>query len=96
MIDKLKNDNEYGINIWRYQHFYSNSTFRQKRATLIACLRKVHTYASDRAIFISSALAKIAEFRRLRYPIKLLFDICSFLGATSGEGMWIELRGELR
>ena len=47
---KLKNDNEGGqVNVWRYQHFYSNTSFLQKRATLTACLRKVQDMGSDPA-----------------------------------------------
>ena len=68
---KLKNDNEDGSNrIWRYQHWYANTPFLQKRATLTACLRKVQHQASNPAIMGSSALDKIAEFRRLRYALK--------------------------
>ena len=46
--------------------------FTQRRATLTACLRKVHKMASDVDILRVSAMAKIAEFRRLRYPVGLL------------------------
>ena len=44
------NNNEGGganSSVWRYQHFYSDSAFLQKRATLTACLRKVQKMASD-------------------------------------------------
>ena len=43
-----------------------------------------------------SALAKIAEFRRLRYPINVLRKTCAYLGATTGEGAWITIRDALR
>ena len=42
------------------------------------------------------ALAKIAEFRRLRYPINVLRKTCSYLGATTGVGAWITVRDALR
>ena len=47
---RLKNDNEgQDQKVWRYQHFDSNTPFLQKRATLTACLRKVHHQSSDKA-----------------------------------------------
>ena len=66
---RLKNDNEDGRDeLWRYQHWYSNSSYVQKQATLTACLRKVQQMASDPAQLKKGALDKITEFRRLRYP----------------------------
>ena len=94
---KLKNDNEGGKdNVWRYQHFYSNTAFLQKRATLTACLRKAQSMASDPQRVREGALEKITEFRRLRYPLSVLQKACNYLGATSGEGMWITVRNALR
>ena len=80
----------------RYQHWDSNTPFLQKRATLTACLRKVQQQASDPAAMIPSALDKIAEFRRLRYPESVLQKACTFLGASTGEGTWITVRNALR
>ena len=94
---KLKNDNEDGkVKVWRYHHFHSNAPFLQKRATLTACLKKVHAMASDAGMLKASALDKVAEFRRLRYPLGLLRKACSYLGATTGEGTWITVRQTLR
>ena len=94
---QLKNDNADGErNVWRYQHFDSNAPYLQKRATITACLRKVQKMSSDPLSMERGALAKIAEFRRLRYPITALRRICSYLGATSGEGTWIRIREALR
>ena len=94
---KLKNDNEGGKdNVWRYQHFYSNTAFLQKRATLTACLRKAQSMASDPQRVREGALEKITEFRRLRYPLSVLQKACNYLGAMSGEGMWITVRNALR
>ena len=42
------------------------------------------------------ALEKIAEFRRLRYPINVLKKTCAYLGATTGIGTWIDVRDALR
>ena len=92
-----KNDNEDGTTrVWRYQHFDSNSSYQQKRATLVACLRKVQRLSSDTHSMAEGALAKIAEFRRLRYPINVLRKTCSYLGATTGVGAWITVRDALR
>ena len=94
---KLKNDNEGGQkNVWRYQHWYSRTPFMQKRATLTACLRKAQSMASDPRQLYVGAVDKIAEFRRLRYPISVLQKACAYLGASSGEGMWITVRNALR
>ena len=94
---KLKNDNEgEERKVWRYQHFHSYSPFVQKRATLTACLRKVHRMASDSDMLYQSALDKVAEFRRLRYPLSVLRGACSYLGATTGQGRWIAVRDTLR
>ena len=94
---KLKNDNEGGeIKVWRYMHFHSNAPFVQKRATLTACLRKVHRMASDTDILRVSALDKVAEFRRLRYPLGLLRKACAYLAATSGARQWLDVRDTLR
>ena len=94
---RLKNDNSNGRQqIWRYQHWYSNAPFLQKRATLTACLRKVQQMASDPATLRQGALEKIAEFRRLSYPLSILRKACNFLGASTGEGTWITVRDTLR
>ena len=96
-VYRLKNENEAGENkVWRYQHFHSYSPFLQKRATLTACLKKVQKMASDPVTLWRSAVAKVAEFRRLRYPLGVLRAACSYLGATTGEGTWITVRDTLR
>ena len=83
---RLKNDNENGKHkVWRYQHWHSNVPFMQKRATLTACLRKVQQQASDPAAMGTSALDKIAEFRRLRYPESVLWKACNYLGANASN-----------
>ena len=93
---KLKNDNEKMMKIWRYQHYQSYAPFLQKRATLTACLRKVHKHASDTENLRASALAKISEFRELGYPLDVLKKACTFLAATSGERTWLTVRYALR
>jgi len=63
---------------WRYQHWDSNSSAQQKRATVQACLRKVQAMASDPKLLSDAALDKIAEFRRLCYPLSDLRKTCNF------------------
>ena len=93
----IKNDNaENPGAVWRYHHFHDNTAYEQKRATLVACLRKVQHLSSDPHLMGDAALAKIAEFRRLRYPVNILRKICSFLGASTGEATWIAVRDALR
>ena len=94
---KLKNDNANGESkVWRYQHWYSASPFLQKRATLTACLRKVQQMASSPEQIRQGGLEKIAEFRRLRYPLSVLQKACNVLGASTAERTWITVRDALR
>ena len=43
----------------------------QKRATLTACLKKVHAMASDAGMLKASALDKVAEFGSWRMEIQI-------------------------
>ena len=89
----LKNENAGGERkVWRYQHFDSHAPFVQKRALLMACLRKVQHMACDERALMRSALDKIREFQRLRYPNSILAKACNYLGATTGVGTWIAVR----
>ena len=45
---RLKNQNEFGNNIWRYHDYRSRLDYTTKRAILISTLRKVDKMASDR------------------------------------------------
>ena len=64
----------------------------QKRALLQACLQKVAKMASDKDALYHSALQKISEFTDLQYPRSVLRGVCTYLGATTGEGTWINVR----
>ena len=88
----LKNDNTRTTKIWRYQHFASASAFTQKRATLVACMRKVQSMASDKRALVESATIKLQEFAKLRYPTSVLRGACTFLAATTGTYEWIQVR----
>ena len=93
----LKNDNATGKppKIWRYAHFDSHADFTQKRAVLMACLRKVQTMASDADALLASATQKVAEFTRLSYPRKLLWTACTTMGVTTRHPAWFRAREQI-
>ena len=93
----LKNDNVIGAEptVWRYQHWKSHAPFAQKRALVTSMLRKVQKMASDVEALRSSAAQKLAEFRRLGYPLAVLRGACTYVATTSGEGAWIGVRSAL-
>jgi hypothetical protein len=89
----LKNQNEGGQkSVWRYQHWHSYASYEQKRATLMACLRKVQRMASDSEAMEASAWDKLREFADLGYPRRVLRMACNYLGATTRERAWFEVR----
>ena len=51
--------------------------------------------ASDPEALRSSALQKLEEFRRLRYPIAVLRGVCSYLAAITKTYTWIQVRSEV-
>ena len=53
-------------------------------------------FSSDTANLYVSALDKVAEFRRLRYPLGLLRKACAYIAATSGVRQWLNVRQALR
>ena len=86
---KLKNVNAHGERkIWRYHHFSSYTPYSQKRATLVATLKKVDTMASDSHMRVESAYAKLAEFSRLGYPTSMLQFACQRVGRETGHSTW--------
>ena len=91
----LKNDNEASRNVWRYQHYRSHAPFAQKRALVIASLRKVHRMASDQRCRYRSAIAKLREFVALSYPLTLLRSTCNRLAYTTGDTVWIAVRNSI-
>ena len=92
----LKNENEKENKIWRYNHFHSNGSFVQKRATLTACLKKTEAMASNKYVFLDSAVNKIREFQNLAYPNTILKGACTFLAATTGNGAWMDVKRHIR
>ena len=88
---RLKNDNEGAVQkkIWRYQHWFSATSFTLKRSILLAALKKVHFMASDHEQLAISARAKIQEFMDAGYPFGVLKFMCSSMAITTGERMWL-------
>ena len=80
--------------VWRYQHINSYAPYQQKRATLIATLKKVDAMASDATTCYHSAHAKIAEFARLGYPVPMLKYACQRVGRETGHGVWFTVAQE--
>ena len=81
--------------VWRYKDFRSHAPYAQKRALITMMMRKVAKMASDKQTLAESAMQKLEEFRRLRYPIGLLRGVCNFMGATTGDGTWIGIRNAI-
>ena len=90
----LKNVNKAGEQpkIWRYAHFASYAPFEQKRAVLMASLRKVHKMASDKQARITSARQKLMEFERLEYPRRMIWTACTTMGVTTRDTAWFRVR----
>ena len=90
----LKNDNELGkpTKVWRYQHWASCCSFEQRRATLSACLKKVHGMSSDSEVLVQSAIQKLDEFRRLAYPRSVLRGACTYMAGCTACYAWIRVR----
>ena len=88
---RLKNDNEFGTNIWRYHHFDSQMGYTIKRATVMATLRKVDLHASSPSQLFISAKSKISEFLRKGYPAGILRYMCSILAKETKNRCGTEL-----
>ena len=93
----VKNVNVQGqpATVWRYAHYGSFGRFATQKAVLLACLKKVHAMASNDKVLISSAVQKIAEFKRLQYPYKLMWSMCTTMGVHTRTAAWIEGRNTL-
>ena len=69
--------------------------YLMKRTVLTGCLQKVHRMASDDANLIISAFAKIREFQALLYPIPMIKAACTYMAATHGRRVWLDIRDRL-
>ena len=94
---RIKNENQAGEEpkVWRYKDFRSHAPYAQKRALITMMMKKVAKMASDKKELRESAIQKLEEFRRLRYPVGLLRGVCGFMGATTGDGTWIGVRNTI-
>ena len=94
IVHWLKNENlpNEDPKVWRYAHFHSHTAFKQKRAVLTACLKKVHFMANDNQALKDSAVQKLYEFIRLAYPCKLLWSACTTMGVQSRNPTWFDVR----
>ena len=61
----------------------------------MACLKKLQKMASDPMALKSSAVQKLAEFSRLKYPRKLLWTACTTMGVTSRDSTWFRVREKI-
>ena len=51
--------------------------------------------ASDRISLTESAVQKLAEFARLRYPRGLLRGVCNYMYVKTRAGAWMDARDKL-
>ena len=93
---RLKNDNEWKKNVWRYHHYDSHLSYEMKRATLHSTLGKVDLHASDSKQLQLSAMAKANEFLRLGYPAGILRHMCSTLALETRRTTWYHIRKLIR
>ena len=52
--------------------------------------------ASNKHLFIDSAVNKIKEFQDLAYPNSILKGVCRFLAATTGNGAWMGVKRHIQ
>ena len=93
----LKNTNKPLVEpkVWRYAHYHSYTPWRAKRSVMIATLKKVQKMASDPTSLTRSAIWKLMEFRRLKYPPAALLKACSALAVTSRNPTWFRVKQAL-
>ena len=92
----LKNDNEEELKVWRYQHYRSHASFAQKRALVVATLRKVGKMASSAQMLRRSAQDKMREFIAHKYPQNLLRSACNLIAATTNDRLWLTIREDIK
>ena len=88
VLHRLKNDNEDMCKVWRYQHYHSAGRYQTKLSTLLSNLMKVQFYASDAMQLRVSAVAKLREYQRLKYPMGILRHVCGVVAFQTGIDDW--------
>jgi hypothetical protein len=90
----LKNTNEIGAptKIWRYAHFDSYMPFAMKKAIMLACLKKVGKMASNNEALYNTAVQKVHEYLKLKYPPKMIWTACTTIGVHTRNPIWFDIR----
>ena len=89
---KNVNDPDEETKVWRYAHYHSHTPWTAKRSVLTATLKKVDKMASDDVCLLKSALWKLAEFAKLKYPIQALLRACTLVAVTTRNTAWFKVR----
>ena len=61
----------------------------------MACLKKVHSMASDKKALRQSAQRKLDEFYTLQYPTKMLWSVCTAMGVNTRDTTWFDIRDDI-
>jgi len=91
----LKNENEQETKIWRYHHFDSDVALSQKKTTLMSILRKVHRMCIGKEALYDSAICKVKEFIKLKYPINLCRIACANMARETFDTVWYHVRNDI-
>ena len=63
-----------------------------KRSVLTTTLKKVDKMASDGESLLKSALWKLVEFAKLKYPVQALLRACTLVAVTTRNASWFKVR----
>ena len=74
-------------------HYHSYTPWAAKWSVLISTLKKVNKMASDDTSLMNSAIRKLAEFAKLRYPTQALLRACSLVAVNTRNATWFKVRG---
>ena len=51
--------------------------------------------ASDDDVLTTSGIQKLQEFIQLKYPLKVIWDTCNYMAATTRNTSWFRVRSVL-
>ena len=89
---KNVNDPNKETKVWRYAHYHSYTPWAVKRSVLTTTLKKVDKMASDGDSLLKSALCKLVEFAKLKYPVQALLRACTLVAVTTRNATWFKVR----
>jgi hypothetical protein len=89
---RLKNNNNFTADVWRYPHYHSYTAKTMKAGILLSAMKKVHKMTSDQNELIYSAMQKISEFAHLQYPKTAIRIACNKMASTTRESVWFRVR----